>query len=151
MARPGVFRRILHPTDFSRASRPAFGAAVDMAKANRADLIVVHVLPPLPLVTDAYLVATTFDEFQHRHRAAGQKELDRIVAEARAAGVPASGVLLDFGVPAELITRLARSRRVDLIAMGTHGRTGLTRAVVGSVAARVIRLAACPVLTVRGR
>ena len=60
-------------------------------------------------------------------------------------------VLVDAGVAAEQIVRLARARRADLIVMGTHGRTGFTRALLGSVAARVVALAACPVLTVRGR
>jgi nucleotide-binding universal stress UspA family protein len=77
-----------------------------------------------------------------------RKELDRLVRKAKAAGVRASGIVVDFGVPAERITRLARSRRADVIVMGTHGRTGFRRALLGSVAARVVATAGCPVLTV---
>jgi nucleotide-binding universal stress UspA family protein len=51
-------------------------------------------------------------------------------------------------VPAERIVRLAKTRRADVIVMGTHGRTGFRRAILGSVAARVVALATCPVLTV---
>ena len=144
-----TFRRILHPSDFSAASRPAFAKALELAKAGRGQLLVVHVLPVMPMIPDAYVTATMYEELQRGQRSSGQKQLDRLVSRARAAGVRASGILLDFGVPAERITRLARSRRADVIVMGTHGRTGLTRALLGSVAARVVATAACPVLTVR--
>jgi nucleotide-binding universal stress UspA family protein len=143
-----AFRRILHPTDFSAASRPAFVKALALSKASDAQLLVTHVLPVLPLIPDAYIAATTYDELQRGQRASSHKQLDRLVRRAKAAGVRASGILLDFGVPAERITRLARSRRADVIVMGTHGRTGLTRALLGSVAARVVATASCPVLTV---
>jgi nucleotide-binding universal stress UspA family protein len=145
-----AFRRILHPSDFSPASRPAFRKALELAKASRAPLLVVHVLPVFPMLPDAYIAASTYDELLRGQRTSAQKQLDRLVRTARAAGVRASGILLDFGVPAERITRLARSRRADVIVMGTHGRTGLTRALLGSVAARVVATATCPVLTVRG-
>lgn len=149
--RTRAFRRILHPSDFSAASRPALKTAVETAKTNAAELLIVHVLPPLPVVPDAYIAATTYDRLQRGHRASGQKQLDRLVANAKTAGARASGILLDVGVPAQQIARLAKSRRVDLIVMGTHGRTGLTRALLGSVATRVIAIAPCPVLTVRAR
>ena len=144
-----IFRRILHPSDFSPAARRAFKKAVDLAKTTRAELLVVHVLPVLPLIPDAYIAATTYDELLRGQRAGAKKQLDRLVASAKAAGARATGVLLDFGVPAERIVRLAKSRHVDVIVMGTHGRTGVTRALLGSVAARVVTIAACPVMTVR--
>jgi nucleotide-binding universal stress UspA family protein len=144
-----AFRRILHPSDFSPASGPAFRRALELAKANRSQLLVVHVLPVLPMIPDAYIAATTYDELQRGRQLSAQKHLDRLVRKAKRAGVPASGILLDVGVPAERITRLARARHADVIVMGTHGRTGLTRALMGSVAARVVATAACPVLTVR--
>lgn len=143
-----AFRRILHASDFSRASRPAFRKAVALAKATRAELLLVHVLPVLTIIPDAYIAATMYEELYRGHRAAGRHELDRLVASARAAGVRASGILVDTGVPAVQIARLAKAKRADVIVMGTHGRTGLARAVVGSVAARVVAIAACPVLTV---
>ena len=146
-----AFRRILHPTDFSSASRPAFRKAVQLAKEGRRPLLIVHVLPAMPLIADAYVAATTYDALLSSQRAVAKKHLDRLVAQARQAGARASGILVDTGVAAEQIVRLARARRADLIVMGTHGRTGFTRALLGSVAARVVALAACPVLTVRGR
>jgi nucleotide-binding universal stress UspA family protein len=122
---------------------------VALARARGADLLLVHVLPPLPMVPDVYVAATLHADLQRGHRAVGRRRLDRLVAAARAAGARARGVVVDSGVPAREIVRLARSRRADLIVMGTHGRTGLTRALLGSVAARVLATAACPVLTVR--
>jgi nucleotide-binding universal stress UspA family protein len=71
------------------------------------------------------------------------------VARARTDGVRAESLLLQ-GLPAEQIVRAARSKRADLVVLGTHGRSGLPRLVLGSVAERVIGLARCPVLTVRG-
>jgi nucleotide-binding universal stress UspA family protein len=145
-----AFRRILHPSDFSAASRPAFRKALELAKASRAQLLVVHVLPVLPLLPDAYIAATTYDELLRGQHITAQKQLDRLVREAKAAGVRTLGTLLDFGVPADRITRLAKSRRAEVIVMGTHGRTGFRRAFLGSVAARVVAMAPCPVLTVHG-
>jgi nucleotide-binding universal stress UspA family protein len=144
-----TFRRILHPADFSPAARPAFRKAVELAKAHRAELLIVHVLPVLPIFPETYVAARTYDELLEAQRARGKKPLDRLVATAKAAGVRASGILLDFAVPADRIVRLAKSRRMDAIVMGTHGRTGFRRALMGSVAARVIAFAPCPVLTVR--
>ena len=148
MRRSRAFRRILHPSDFSPASRPAFRKAVELAKASRAELLLVHVLPVLPLIPDAYVAPNVYEELERAQRASGQKELDRLVRTAKAAGVSVSGVLLDFGLPADRIARLARSRRADVIVMGTHGRTGVTRALLGSVAARVVATASCPVMTI---
>jgi nucleotide-binding universal stress UspA family protein len=145
-----MFRRIVHATDFSPASRRAFREAVALAKAARGSLLIAHVLPVLPILPDAYVAATTYDTLLRSQRAGARKQLDRLVARARKAGARASAILLDFGVPAERIVRLARARRADVVVMGTHGRTGLTRALLGSVAARVVSTATCPVLTVRG-
>ena len=144
-------RRILHPSDFSRASSAAFAQAVDMAKANRAELLLVHVLAPfVPMVGDGYVAPKVYEEIEASARAQAQKQLDLLVARARKAGVRAKSLVLE-GVPHEQITRAARSRRVDLVVLGTHGRTGLAKFFLGSVAGRVISTAPCPVLTVRGK
>jgi nucleotide-binding universal stress UspA family protein len=146
-----TFRRVLHASDFSAASRPAFRRALGLAKANKADLLIVHVLPPLPVIPDAYIAATTYDELQRGQRTSGRRALDRLVATAKAAGARASGILVEVGMPADQIARVAKSRHADVIVMGTHGRTGLARVLLGSVATRVMTVAACPVLTVRAR
>lgn len=144
-----AFRRIVFPTDFSPASRPAFRKAVALAKSGRAQLLVVHVLSVLPMMPGGYVSPSVWDELERGQRTAAERQLRSIVAKAKAAGARASGVLIDFGVTHEQIVRYARKKRADLIVMGTHGRSGLTRALLGSVASRVLGAARCPVLTVR--
>lgn len=145
------FRRILHPSDFSRASGAALSRAIELAKANRAELIVAHVLTlPIPMVGEGYIPPRIFEEMEASTRAHAQKRLDALVAKARKAGVRARGLVLE-GVPHERIVSAAKRQRADLVVMGTHGRTGLARFFVGSVADRVVAMAPCPVMTVRGK
>jgi nucleotide-binding universal stress UspA family protein len=142
---------ILHPTDFSPASRPAFAHALALAGEEGAELLLVHVLATvMPMVGDEYMSPKTFDDLQRSMRAQAQKQLDRLVAKAKTARVRARGVLYE-GVAADAIARAARAKRAKLIVMGTHGRTGLSRLLMGSVAERVVGTAPCPVLTVRGK
>lgn len=148
-----VFRRILHATDFSGASRPALARAIDLAHRNHAALRVVHALPPLTLAVGgdvAFVPPKTYDGIERRARQHAQKRLAALVGRARKAGVRTTALLLD-GAPHEQILRAARRMRADLIVIGTHGRTGVAKVFLGSVAERLVRLAPCPVLTVRGR
>jgi nucleotide-binding universal stress UspA family protein len=144
-------RRILYPTDFSRASGAAFTKAVDLAKTNKAELLAVHVLAPaMPMVGDGYVSPQVYEDLAASARAYGKKNLDALVAKAKKAGVRAKSILLE-GMPHEQIARTARRQRADLVVMGTHGRTGLAKIFLGSVAGRVIAIAPCPVMTVRGK
>jgi nucleotide-binding universal stress UspA family protein len=148
-----VFRRILHATDFSSASRPALARAIALARQNQAPLWVAHSLPPLvaPFGGEvAYLPPGTYEAIDRSAREHAQKQLETLVERAKQAGVRATALLLD-GSPHEQIPRAARRTHADLLVIGTHGRTGLTKVLLGSVAERVVRLAPCPVLTVRGR
>ncbi|MBI2490708.1 MAG: universal stress protein [Candidatus Rokubacteria bacterium] len=144
-------RRVLHPTDFSTASAAAFAKAVEMAKAGRGELLLVHVMNPvIPVPGDGYISPKVYDEIAASTKAWGQKQLAKRLAKAKAAGVRARGFLLE-GVPHEQIVRIAKLRRADLVVMGTHGRSGLAKLFLGSVAGRVVAASPCPVLTVRGR
>src|SRR5262245_50654003 len=144
-------RRILHPSDFSRASGAAFAKAVEMAKANRAQLLLLHVMAPvIPMMGDGYVSPKVYQEIDASARGYAQRQLDSLVAKAKKAGVTAQGLLLD-GIAHEQIERAIRSKRVDLVVIGTHGRTGLARFFLGSVARRVVASATCPGLTVRGK
>jgi nucleotide-binding universal stress UspA family protein len=144
-------RRILHATDFSSASGAAFKAAVEMARRDRAELLVLHVLsPPAPLVADAYVTPSVWTTLLRSQRASAERRLDALVQKARRARVRARGLLAD-GVPADRIVRTARASSAGMIIVGTHGRTGAARFFLGSVAGRVVAAAHCPVLTVRGR
>jgi len=145
-------RRLLHPSDFSRASGAAFKKAIEMAKAGRAELMVVHVVSPvLPMAAgDGYVSPKMYEEITASTRAWAQKQLDKLLAKAKQAGVRAKGFVLE-GSAHEQIARFARSKHTDLLVMGTHGRSGLAKLFLGSVAGRVVAAAPCPVLTVRGR
>lgn len=144
-------RRIVHPSDFSTASRPAFARALDLARANRATLTLVHVMAPvIPIVGDGYVSPQVWEDVERTARAYAQKQIDKLIARARQAGVRAKSVLLE-GVPADRIVRTAKGQRADVIVMGTHGRSRLAKLFLGSVAERVVATAPCPVMTVRGR
>ena len=147
-------RRVLHPSDFSSASRPAFRKAIDLAKALRGDLVLVHVLPfvvvPV-MMAEGYIPAATLDELQETARAVAQRHLNRLGAQAKQAGVRVSSRLVVGDPVDDRIVRTAKAVHADMIVMGTHGRTGFRRFLLGSVAARVVATASCAVLTVRGR
>ncbi len=144
-------RRILHPSDFTSFSRAALKKAIEMAKSNRAELLLINVISPVvPIPGDAYISAKMYDDLAGSAREFAQKQLDKLLAQAKKARVKARGFVLE-GPPSEEIVRFARARRVDLIVMGTHGRRGLAKLFVGSVADRVVAAASCPVLTVRGK
>lgn len=144
-------RRVVHPSDFSRASGTAFKKAVEMAKADRGQLMIVHVLGPIaPIAGEGYVSPKMYEDIAASSRAWARKQLDRLVAKAKTSGARAQGFVLE-GVAHDQIARFARSRRADLIVMGTHGRSGLAKLFLGSVAGRVVAAAPCPVLTVRGK
>jgi nucleotide-binding universal stress UspA family protein len=75
--------------------------------------------------------------------------MDRLVKRAVDAGVRATPLFVENGIPAEEIVRAAEQAKTDVLVLGTHGRTGVMKLLLGSVAARVIATASCPVLTVR--
>lgn len=148
-----VFGRILHATDFSASSRPALAKAIALARQNRAPLTIVHALPPpvTPIGGEmAYVPAGTYEAIDRSARQYARKQLATLTGRARKAGVRATALLLD-GAPHDQIARAARRARADVVVIGTHGRTGLAKVLLGSVAERVVRFAPCPVLTVRGR
>lgn len=144
-------RRIVHPSDFSSASGAAFKKAVELAKSDRAQLMVVHVLSPIaPIAGEGYVSPKMYEDIAASSRAWAQKQLDKLLAKAKTSGVRATGSVLE-GVAHDQIARFARSKRADLLVMGTHGRSGLAKLFLGSVAGRVVAAAPCPVLTVRGK
>ncbi|HEX5529840.1 MAG TPA: universal stress protein, partial [Methylomirabilota bacterium] len=137
-------RRVLHPTDFSRASTAAFKRAVEMAKSNRAELLLVHVMvPAVPLMGDGYVSPKVYEDLEAAAQAAAQKQLRKLVEKAKQAGARVKGLLLE-GVAHERIAQAARSRKADLVVIGTHGRTGFAKLFLGSVASRVLAVSPCP-------
>jgi nucleotide-binding universal stress UspA family protein len=144
-------RRILYPTDFSKGSGAAFARAVQLAKTDRAQLLIVHVLAPVvPIAGEGYISPQVYDDIERSGRNQAQRRLNALQAKAKKAGLRATTLLLE-GVAHEQIIRAAKSKKADLIVMGTHGHTGIVRFFLGSVTSRVIAGAPCPVLSVRGR
>jgi nucleotide-binding universal stress UspA family protein len=144
-------RRILCASDFSKTSGKALMSAIDLAKANRARLTIVHAhVPIVPLVPEQYLEASTWDRVDTETRRWAERQVEKLVEKARKRGVRASAMMVT-GDPAHQIVRMARSKRADLIVVGTHGRRGFSKFFLGSVAERVIATAPCPVMTVRGK
>ena len=144
-------RRILFASDFSKASGKAFAAALTMAKSNRATLTVLHVLAPMtPISPDQYIGPETWQQIQADARRWTARKLGELTLKARKAGVRLAVRMAD-GSPAKQIVRAAKAGRYDLVIIGTHGRTGLARFFLGSVAAQVVATAPCAVMTVRGR
>jgi nucleotide-binding universal stress UspA family protein len=89
-------RRILHPTDFSKASASAFKRATEMAKANRAELLLIHVLTPsLPLMTDGYVSPQVYEQVDAAARGYAQKHLGALVSKAKRAGLRVKSLLVE--------------------------------------------------------
>lgn len=132
---------ILVPTDFSNASEEALRWATSLARDTGAKLVIAHVEEP-PMAYAGELPLTP-DE-------ATRDELRRSLAQTAPAdsSVPYEHKLL-VGEPATAIVDLAEREHADLIVMGSHGRKGITRLLMGSVAEAVVRKAKCPVLTVK--
>lgn len=135
---------ILHPTDFSESSLYAFRLACSLAGNGKARLVVLYVPQPPPFVGASELARAL--EATHGYREELERRLRQLVPPDDSLPVEH---LLGEGEPAEEIVRLARELPCDLIVMGTHGRTGLDRLLLGSVAEQVVRHAPCPVLTVK--
>ncbi len=138
-----TIKRILVPVDLSEPSIQALDYAVDLAAFFKAQLMVLFVAEPLYYAGDLGL----FVEEQQR---LGREQLTLLEERVRKRGRVCETILLR-GTPYQAICDAARRRAADLIVMGTHGRTGLSHLVMGSVADRVVRAAPCPVLTVPPR
>lgn len=139
------FKTILFPADFSESSKQALDLAKAVAVDCGARIIALHVGSPPLMVTDGVMAAPApvSDEYDRQGLEAQLQDFVR----------PAGPVTLEhrvvFGSPAEQILAHAEACHADLIVMGTHGRSGLGRLLMGSVAEHVLRKASCPVLLVK--
>ncbi len=135
-------KKILFPTDFSHSSDAALSLATSLARDTGAKLLIAHVEEPP--------VAYGGGEMYYGIPEPVEEDLRKMLKEVVPTdpNVPYEHHLVT-GDPASAIVRLAKDEDVDLIVMGTHGRTGLLRMLMGSVAEAVVRRAPCPVLTFR--
>ena len=144
-------RRILCASNFSKTSGKALISAIDLAKANRARLTILQAYVPIvPLVPEQYIESSTWERVDTETRRWAERQVEKLADKARKHGLHASALMVT-GDPAQQIVRMARSKRADLIVVGTHGRRGFSKFFLGSVAERVIATASCPVMTVRGK
>ncbi len=135
--------KILYPTDFSTAGHTALEMATSLARDRGATLVIMHVEEP-PMAYGGGELYYGIDE-------PDKEELKRMLSEV----VPTDSAVayehrLMIGSPAQAILEMAERENADLIVMATHGRTGLFRMLMGSIAEEVVRKAQCPVLTVKG-
>ncbi|MGH7172393.1 MAG: universal stress protein [Gemmataceae bacterium] len=132
---------ILHPTDYSERSDFAFRIACSLARDYRAKLVLLHVALRSVVIEGESPIAPRSEEYLQgeREKLEGLSVPPEVHVERQ----------VGEGDPAEEIFRAAQDLKADLIVMGTHGRTGLSRLLMGSVAEQVVRKAPCPVLTVR--
>jgi nucleotide-binding universal stress UspA family protein len=140
-----MVKHILVPTDFGEPAERALELAIELAKRFEAKLTLLHVytLPWLPYPTRLVFPMAELTT-------AAQRALDVVLTQARGRYDRCEG-LVQGGSPDERIVRAAKDSGADLIVMGTHGRSGVSRFMLGSVAERVVRLSPIPVLTVAAK
>jgi nucleotide-binding universal stress UspA family protein len=144
-------RKILAPVDFSDASKASLAYAMELAEKLGASVHVVYAwempvyLRPDLVVRSGELSATVEE---HAH-AEAEKGMQKFLEDTKTTGRPQTTSAVVPGIPDAVILDVAEDEKFDLIVLGTHGRTGLSHILLGSVAERVIRRATCPVLTVR--
>lgn len=145
-----MYKRILVPVDGSATSHCGLREAIRLAKDQGAVLRLVHVVDEF-LLDSTYLPALDYDAYCKARREAGQRTLAQMQAMTREQNIEAEGLLLETigGRAADLIVDAARQWPADLIVMGTHGRRGVRRLLMGSDAALVLHATAVPVLMVR--
>ena len=147
-----IWKTILVPHDFSSPANHALALARDEAKAHGAKLILLHVIDlPTSIKPDTVIVpdptGAPINVKDYAVRMAEEHLADLSARVAKDGVTPAT--FIRIGKPEDEIVRFASENGVDLIAMGTHGRTGLAHMLVGSVAERVVRMSKCAVLTIR--
>ena len=135
-------KRVLVPIDFGETSREAVDAGLAIAQ-DPAQVHVIHVAPALT-TTEIGIPYANFDDTDRRSHL--EQKFSELFPQTKYRNFTFS---VEFGDPGSRITEIAEEQKVDLIVMPSHGRTGVARLLIGSVAERVVRLAHCPVLILR--
>jgi universal stress protein A len=139
-----TIKRILVPTDFSAPSLKALDYAIDFARTHKAELLLLNVVEPIQhtrLIPDV-------SEILEQHRSEAAEKITQLEQRTRRR-VRKCRAEVHFGVPYSVIADVAKKWKADLIIIATHGYTGLYHLFLGSVAERVVRVAECPVMTLR--
>jgi universal stress protein A len=146
-----TLKRILVPVDFSDCSRHALHRADELAKAFDAQIDLLHVWQAPAFISPEAMVgvAPRSQTLAQLAQQQAEKSMASFVAHAKNAGIRVNSARTIDGDPAQAITELAERGDYDLVTMGTHGRTGLSHLLLGSVAEKVVRRSSRPVMTVR--
>lgn len=143
-----AIKQILVATDFSEASTRAVHQAIELAELFGARITLLHVVEePFGYMGEMHSYLPEVDAFQKTLKDAARMQLDKVLTTEEVARWHVT-LLLRVGTPYVEIVRLAKDQGADLIVVGTHGRGALSHMALGSVAEKVVRNAACPVLTV---
>lgn len=138
---------ILVPTDFSDYADQAVDYAIELATTLEARLTFLHTIHLTPLAMGE-MGAMSIVPYLEEIETDAQQRMEALLNRVHQEGLQGETVIV-HGVPFQSIIETVKDKNVDLIVMGTHGRTGLTHALMGSVAEKVVRLAPCPVLVTR--
>lgn len=145
------FQTILVPTDFSESSRHALHYAIDFSKKFGSRLVLLHVIEDLPVLASGAYEGINIAAYQQRLLQDSRDQFERLVRETPDLSDAETAQKVRNGVPYLEIIEEARETRADLIITSTHGRSGLTHFLMGSVAEKIVRNSPCPVLTVKMR
>ncbi len=139
-------KTILFPTDFTEASTKVLPYATYLAEKLGAKLIVLFVVEELAKYANFYVPHSALDNLEAELMESAKKKMESFVEE-HLEGFPVETMVRRGDIPEEIV-KAAEEKNVDLIVMGTHGRKGLEKVLLGSVAERVVKSASCPVMTV---
>jgi nucleotide-binding universal stress UspA family protein len=145
-----ALKKVLVATDFSEPSQAALAYGRELARTFAASLTVLHIVDNI--LTRAYGaegVVLVDQELQREIETSAQRQVDALLFDEDRQALGAVGLVITSNSPSAAIVTYARDASVDLIVMGTHGRGAIAQLLMGSVAERVVRIAPCPVLTVR--
>jgi nucleotide-binding universal stress UspA family protein len=144
-----MYKKILVPTDGSEPSQEAVATAIDIARLAAAEIVVLSVAEPYPLVSAEAAMAIDLGVETEQRKQMAQQIVDRVAESARAAGVACRTVVGYSTLPHEAIVQAAIENQCDLIFMGAHGRRGLSRLLAGSVTQNVLAHATIAVMVLR--
>lgn len=146
-----MFEQILIPTDGSAPSEQAARKGVELAAEHGATVHAMHAVEPVPLgvfTSGPEPSSAGHSEVIEKQKAEGQEAIDAVVEICEEHGVDVVEAL-EYGKPIDEIIDYVESEGIDAIVMGTHGRSGAERLMIGSVAEKVVRKSPVPVLTIR--
>jgi universal stress protein A len=140
--------RILFPIDFSEGSMNALDYAVSLSKEYNAKLYLLHVVHDISMTAGWQVPHIRVDELYRDMEEGAKKQIEKCCEEDLRDVKDVEKIVIR-GIPDEEILKVARDEKIDIIVIGTHGRTGIDRLLFGSTAEKVVRRSPCPVLSVR--